>query len=30
MGEVGLPYIALHVANPPEDIWHVPEKFMVY
>lgn len=30
MGEVGLPYIAMHVADPPEDIWNVPEKFMVH
>ncbi len=30
MGEVGLPYIAMHVADPPEDIWHVPDKFMVH
>ncbi len=30
MGEVGLPFIALHVADPPEDIYYVPEKFMVH
>ena len=30
MGEVGLPYIAMHVADPPEDVWHVPGKFMVH
>jgi hypothetical protein len=30
MGEVGLPYIAMHVADPPEDIWNVPDKFMVH
>ncbi|MBN2410496.1 amidohydrolase family protein [candidate division KSB1 bacterium] len=30
MGEVGLPYIAMHIADPPEDIWNVPDKFMVH
>ena len=30
MEEVGLPFVAMHIANPPEDIWHVPEKFMLY
>jgi hypothetical protein len=30
MGEVGLPYIAMHIADPPEDVWHVPDKFMVH
>ncbi|MCF6268469.1 MAG: amidohydrolase [Melioribacteraceae bacterium] len=30
MGEVGLPFIAMHVADPPEDIYYVPEKFMVH
>jgi hypothetical protein len=30
MGEVGLPYIAMHIADPPEDVWHIPDKFMVH
>jgi hypothetical protein len=30
MGEVGLPYVAMHVADPPEDVWHRPGKFMVH
>jgi len=30
MGELGLPYIAMHIADPPEDIWRVPGKFMVH
>ncbi len=30
MGEVGLPYVAMHVADPPEDVWYRPGKFMVH
>ncbi len=30
MGELNLPFIALHVADPPEDHYYVPEKFMVH
>ncbi len=30
MGELDLPFIAMHVADPPEDVWYVPEKFMVH
>ncbi len=30
MGEVDLPYVAMHVADPPEDVWYRPGKFMVH
>ena len=30
MGELNLPFIAMHVADPPEDVWYVPEKFMLH
>ena len=30
MGELNLPFIAMHVADPPEDHYYVPDKFMVH
>lgn len=30
MGEVGLPYVAMHIADPPEDVWYIKDKFMVH
>jgi hypothetical protein len=30
MGEVGLPFMCLHLGDPPEDVWHVPDKYMVH
>jgi hypothetical protein len=30
MGEVGLPLLGLHIGDPPEGEWSVPEKYMLY
>ncbi|GEM_PF-3023641 len=30
MGELGMPFIAMHIADPPEDVYYNPDKFMVH